>query len=241
MNHGRANWRALSPLIMTYTLRKGLHYCCVGGQIVFMDLRSDAYFLLKGAAEKAFRAYLADGHVPNDDLQRLLAHGLLAESDVPSIEMHRPCLPVPLRSASELAPPRTEAGLAIILEVAQLVYATRRRLRTRNIGEVLEEHLACCRVTERTCEAAQEARDVQGLTHVAGQYRAARRFVPVETSCLLDSLALRRFLARRGHEVSLVFGVNAEPFSAHAWLQLSDLALNETVSYARMHTPILVL
>jgi len=225
---------------MAYYVPKGLHYCCVDGQIVFMDLRTDAYFLLKGAPERAFRAYLSNGEIDGDDLKVLLAKGVLVERDLPALGEHRPEVPVPRQSASELALARMSAGPALICEVAYLVYRTRRRLRTRNIGELLDAHVDVCRRLHRQDDASR-GYSANAFAHAAGLYRAARRFVPVEHSCLLDSLALDRFLAKRGLESRLVFGVNAEPFSAHAWLQAGDMALNETVSYARMHTPILVL
>ena len=206
-----------------------------------MDLTHDTYFLLKGALQEAFRDYLTGDPLVGDNLDRLLAHGLLVERDSVSAAPAQLTLPVPLRSVSELAPERRQAHVATILEVMRLVYTTRRTLRTRNIGDVLEAHRAFCRIAPFTGESGSETCDLPALADATDQYRAARRFVPIEPSCLLDSLALHRFLARRGLRSRLVFGVNAEPFSAHAWLQTGDLALNETVSYARMHTPILVL
>lgn len=205
-----------------------------------MDLTHDTYFLLKGAPEEAFRAYLAGDALAGDQLDRLLAHGILSESGDRSAPTSQ-AIPVPLRSVSELAPAHRKVRIMTILEVMRLVYSTRRTLRTRNIGDVLEAHRAFCRTADPTEESKAKTRDLPALSDVTEQYRAARRFVPIEPSCLLDSLALHRFLAKRGLSARLVFGVNAEPFSAHAWLQADDLALNETVSYARMHTPILVL
>lgn len=226
---------------MTYILSKGLHYCLVGGQIVFMDLRTDTYFLLTGASEQAFRAYLANDEIGGTGLAALLAKGVLTEGEQTGAGAHTIEIPVPRQSASELALIRRPAGPAILLEVAWLVYTTRRGLRTRNIGELLDAHVNECRGRTSQDAAGPTRHNTDAITHAAAQFRNARRFVPVEHSCLLDSLALDRFLAKRGLESKLVFGVNAEPFSAHAWLQAGDMALNETVSYARMHTPILVL
>lgn len=202
---------------MAYHVPKGLHYCCVDGQIVFMDLRTDAYFLLKGAPDRAFRLYLSHGEIDGDDLKVLLAKGVLVEGDLPTPAEHTPEVPVPRQSASELALGRMAAGPALICEVAYLVYGTRRRLRTRNIGELLDAHVDVCRGLDSQDDAGRGL-NAGAFAHAAGLYRAARRFVPVEHSCLLDSLALDRFLAKRGMESRLVFGVNAEPFSAHAWL-----------------------
>lgn len=68
----------------------------------------------------------------------------------------------------------------------------------------------------------------------------ARRHVPVARNCLPDSMALVRFLSRRKLFANLVIGVTLQPFSAHSWVQSGPLALNETVSVAGAHTPIMV-
>lgn len=241
MSHGRAARRALTRFVMAYIVRKDLHYCCVGGEIVFMDLRSDAYFMLKGQSARSFRTYLANPDIADDALDALLARGVLVEGELSDFARRHADVPVPLRSASELALDHQPAGFGVIVEVARLVYSARHGLRTRNIGELLEAHVGRCRRRPNQDDTTPDNIDIAAFTRAAGKYRSARRFVPVDHSCLLDSLALDRFLANRGLESRLVFGVNAEPFSAHAWLQVGDMALNETVSYARMHTPILVL
>src|SRR3546814_14115161 len=66
---------------MSYQLREDLHYCYAGRQIVFMDLRNDAYFLLAGPLERAFLAYVAGQRVTNEELNHLLGRGLLIEAD----------------------------------------------------------------------------------------------------------------------------------------------------------------
>lgn len=226
---------------MSYQLREDLHYCCVSQQIVFMDLRNDAYFMLAGGLERAFRAHVAGQRIANNDLRQLLERGLLVEGDAALPRTAGVSVPLPSRSVSEQAPLLCKVTLGSMIEVAGLVCAIRHRLRTRCISKVLTEHVEQCRVYPDETRAG--ATPGSGMRHAeaAGQYQSARRYVPVDMSCLLDSLAMRRFLARRGLASNIVFGVNAEPFSAHAWLQAGDLALNESVSYARMHTPILVL
>jgi len=76
------------------------------------------------------------------------------------------------------------------------------------------------------------------LLRASWQFARARRYVPIEPICLLDSLALLRFLSRRGLPANIVFGVAPEPFAAHCWVQASDIVLNETLSDANAHTPI---
>jgi hypothetical protein len=81
----------------------------------------------------------------------------------------------------------------------------------------------------------------QLLLEASGEFRFARAYTPVETRCLLDSLAMVKFLARRKLHASIVFGVTSDPFSAHCWVQAGDLVLNDTVGHANAHTPIRVI
>jgi hypothetical protein len=58
--------------------------------------------------------------------------------------------------------------------------------------------------------------------------------------CLYDSLALVEFLAHYRLFPQWVFGVMAEPFAAHCWVQQDDRVLNDSVDYVRGFTPIMV-
>ena len=57
--------------------------------------------------------------------------------------------------------------------------------------------------------------------------------------CLFDSLALLEFLAYYNIYPQWVFGVRAQPFNAHCWLQEGDYVLNDTHEYIRGFTPIM--
>src|SRR3546814_2158315 len=74
----------------------------------------------------------------------------------------------------------------------------RRRLRNCSIRKVLAEHLEQCRVSGGAAEVEAIFTDETDIAEAAHQYRSARRYAPVDTSCLLDSLAMHRFLANRG-------------------------------------------
>src|SRR3546814_21128058 len=86
---------------MSYQLREDLHYCYAGRQIVFMDLRNDAYFLLAGPLERAFLAYVAGQRVTKEELNHLLGRGLLIEADGTSPRTAGKSVPLPTRSITE--------------------------------------------------------------------------------------------------------------------------------------------
>ena len=66
-----------------------------------------------------------------------------------------------------------------------------------------------------------------------------RWFYPRPYLCLFDSLALIHFLARFHVYPDWVFGVNADPFEAHCWVQTGGLVLNDRVERVSGFTPIM--
>ena len=67
-------------------------------------------------------------------------------------------------------------------------------------------------------------------SHTARMVHAAARYGLVRPTCLEKSLALWWFLGRRGIVSSLRIGTrkNGNRLEAHAWIELSGRALNET-------------
>lgn len=59
-------------------------------------------------------------------------------------------------------------------------------------------------------------------------------------ACLFDSLVLTRYLYWHGIAPLLVFGVSTKPFSAHAWVQVSNVMLVDSAETALRTTPIFV-
>jgi hypothetical protein len=66
-----------------------------------------------------------------------------------------------------------------------------------------------------------------------------RLYYPRSYLCLFDSLALIHFLARFGVFPDWVFGVSADPFEAHCWVQAGNVVLNDTVERVSAFTPIM--
>ena len=75
---------------------------------------------------------------------------------------------------------------------------------------------------------------------VAAFHASPRVSCPIAPNCLYDSLALRRFLLRRGVGVDLVIGAKLHPFAAHCWLQDGTTVLNDCLGSARDFVPVLV-
>jgi hypothetical protein len=58
--------------------------------------------------------------------------------------------------------------------------------------------------------------------------------------CLFDSLVLAVYLTNQAIACTLIIGVSTKPFTAHAWVQIGELVLNDTAEHVQTFTPILV-
>lgn len=218
---------------MPIGLRPGVSFCEASGHLVFLDVAADRYFGLSGAAEAAFRRCLESRGCTGAAGEALLRSGLLVNAaDAAPL---RPCPPPPDPQASllERALPQPRP-----CEVATAIAGTlRRRAQLRVAG--LEPALRSVAAAKRVPRAAPGSASL--IDRAAASYRASALFVRSHDQCLARSIALAHHVIRRGAAVSLVIGVHARPFSAHAWVQCGALLLNETGDGVRAYTPILVL
>lgn len=225
---------------MRYELREDLSCCDIDGHMIFLDIAQDRYFKLDGPLENAMRRFQAHEDVASTLLEDLAAARILVEA--PGLKASVPIANIqrPTRSAIEQTDATGGLGLsvAIVFEVVAIVWSTRRQLKTRALKMNLEEAGAYRDRKTDTCEIVTPIVLEDKLLHASWQFARARRYVPIEPICLLDSLSLLRLLSRRGLSANIVFGVTSEPFAAHCWVQAGDTVLNETLSDANAHTPI---
>lgn len=222
-----------------YSLRNTLSFCQVDGRLIFLDVRADRYFRLSGGLERSFIAF-AKGE-RDTDVAALVARNILVTSDAAQAGATAANVEAPCRSALELPSPARLHPTSLI-EVFISIFSMRRQLRTRPLERILESTMALRSYEPQSAPGFQPASSLeQRLIRAAGEFRLARAYAPAENRCLLDSLAMIGFLARRKLRASIVFGVTSEPFSAHCWVQAGDLVLNDTVGHASAHTPIRVI
>ncbi|HEX5185022.1 MAG TPA: lasso peptide biosynthesis B2 protein [Allosphingosinicella sp.] len=207
-----------------------LGVCEVEGRVIMLDLRRDRYFELDPISASAMRRW-RDGDADLEDgagLTRLVARGTL----VPAAQWEPPRwtrAKVPGQSLLRPATGPSRSALPILPEVAAGLWRVRRRLRRKGL-EAAVAHVRGHRREEPTAD----------LNPDLARFRAARLLAPVAPNCLVDSLALLAFLARRGHRADLVFGVKLDPFAAHCWLQSDEAVLTDGADSVATFTPILV-
>ena len=225
---------------MHYRLRENLSCCDVNGHMIFLDIAQDRYFRLIGPLEEAMRRFRAHEDVASTLLEDLATARILVEA--PDLEARAAIANIHRPARSAIEQPIVIAGhllsVAIVFEVMAIIWSTHRQLKTRTLKTNLDEASAYRDRKAGALGAATSAARENDLLQANWQFARARRYVPIEPICLLDSLSLLRFLSRRGLSANIVFGVTSEPFAAHCWVQAGDMALNETLSDAHAHTPI---
>jgi hypothetical protein len=225
---------------MDYQLREDLSCCDVDGHMIFLDTAQDRYFRLTGRLEEAMRRFRTHEDVVSTLLEDLATTGILVRAQDPKAWAAIESIQRASRSAIEqpVTKVHSRLSLAIVFEVMAIVWSTRRHLKTCSLKTNLDEASAYRGRKACSQEICRLTDFEKNLLYANWQFVLARRYVPIEPVCLLDSLSLLRFLSRRGLSVSIVFGVTPEPFAAHCWVQAGDIVLNETLSDANAHTPI---
>lgn len=222
---------------MRYRLCDHLSCCRIDGALIFLDIQNDRYFKLSRALECALLAYLDNGLLAAADIDALVERRILTSAPRTETSTHPETISEPVHSALEPLPPSPRLHVAAVLDVIRIVCSTQVQLKTRRLRALLS---ALVIYRDRHAAVAFPTVPDSHLRASAALFRRARRYAPIETCCLLDSVSMIRFLARRGLYTNLVFGVAGDPFSAHCWVQAGDLVLNDTIGNVYAHAPIRV-
>lgn len=220
---------------MTYLrLLPQLSFGLVAGRPIFLDVRRDRYLALDPLAEASFIRLCAPGSPPiaeGPDFARLVATGLFARSDE-----WKPLSPAAIQIPDRQLPP-ARASWRALLDVPEIWLLLRQSRRDLASG-ALETCLAALKAHRRE---AGRAITPAATAALATRFQKARALVPITPSCLQDSLALGRWLARRGACPAIVIGVKLDPFAAHCWVQTPDLIINDAPDIVSPFTPVLVI
>ncbi|NII09473.1 lasso peptide biosynthesis B2 protein [Oleiagrimonas sp. C23AA] len=219
-------------------LSDDLSFCELDGRLFFLDIQKDRYFQLSKALERRLLDYLDATDRTDADIGPLIERGVLTAS-VPT-SCHTATTTAPRRSALEVPNVDIPASFPMASQVFFSVALMRWQLNTRPLKSILTT-LSDYRQRKASPPGDGDARCRQRLLETAMHFHRVRPFVPIPTRCLVDSLAMVRFLAARGLYAQLVMGIAADPFSAHAWVQRGSWVLNEALGTAQAHVPIRVI
>jgi hypothetical protein len=100
-------------------------------------------------------------------------------------------------------------------------------------------HQTVSAVRARKAATRAQELDLDRLRSDAAIFFRLRPWFPRSYLCLFDALALLEFLAARRLYPDWIFGVQAQPFGAHCWVQADKVLVNEGLEYANQFTPIM--
>ncbi|MDR6990963.1 lasso peptide biosynthesis B2 protein [Luteimonas sp. 3794] len=203
---------------------------------MFLDVMQDRYFRLPPDLERAFANFMDGKQSESTLIDELRRRNIL----VPGSHGHQVGWTIaepPARSAMEMLEHPVRLSLATSAEVLLTTLRARRDLKKKPLRHILA---ALGPQIGGPGTDQLPGLKTQRLLDSAAQFRRARLYAPVAMRCLVDSIAMTRFLRRRGLPAYIVFGVAVNPFSAHCWVQSGDLVLNDSVGNVNAHTVIRV-
>ena len=165
----------------------------------------------------------------------LLARGLLTTTPIKAHSLQLEC-PTKVLAHTEWAttPPRIPVGHILHFCTALLSVLLRRRAgRLASLLRWIRRHQTSIQ-GDRPSLSEETGSDLLGSF-----FRLRIWFYTAYRHCLLDSLVLSVFLTKQMVPCALVIGVSTKPFAAHAWVQIDEYVLNDTVEHVQTFTPIL--
>lgn len=232
-------------------LADNVFFCVTEGQGVFLDLRADRYSAVpipgesraSVAAKTDPVAFIAGALKPH--IRELVHAGLLIEtaSGGHSLDGFLRIEPVTVtggaqdrRAFGRVDGRRVDGrrvGLREMLRFSRACRWASGALKRKAIADTVAG------VRARHPIRSLAVDDGQKLGQAVEAFARLRPWYPKEYLCLFDSLALLEFLAAHSLFPQWVFGVQAQPFGAHCWVQSGGRALNETAEFASRFTPIM--
>ncbi|PCD02255.1 hypothetical protein COC42_12445 [Sphingomonas spermidinifaciens] len=207
--------------------------CVASERVILLDIRQDRYFQVPNEATDAFRQWLNCSYAarpPEAVLSTLGRAKILRDLDPEPTNAFREriILPEPKGGAN-----RQVAPIEQPLRVGTTIALTWLKLRCLPFRSIFGARLV--RPPLQLYDAAADQFET------VEQFLRSRNLIPIARNCLLDSLALDSWLARRGYGSRFIFGVSLAPFAAHCWLQTRDAILNDSYDHVSRFTPILAL
>jgi transglutaminase superfamily protein len=212
---------------MAFPLSPHVHLAVVDDDVVLLDVGADQYFcvpsgrdLLQPSAGRTTVSPPFPGA-----LETLRTAGFIGSG--------APCeRPIPSKPGRDLL---LEGRLRMTWRDALRLAAAVGDVLTRYRGRPLRDILGFVTKADLPIRPG----DAAEVLRLAGLYRHAVVWLPIPRKCLIRSFVLLRWLQRSGVNAHWIFGVRTWPFSAHCWLQLADIALDESAERLVAYEPIL--
>ena len=202
-----------------------IHVASIEDDLVALDIESDAYFCLPGLGR-----YLVDaGDGQWTASNAVIADGLLETGLFRTAVQH---WSAPIPSSAVRTSRRYEGpgpGRMAVMTLATITARKAWRIQGSPLKTLIARSPNLPLRHDQAAEAMADAR----------LFDRWLPWVPAQGQCLYRAYLLRAFLASRGRGSTWVFGVRTWPFSAHCWLQVGDVLLDDDLDRVALYTPIM--
>lgn len=236
----------------TYFLNQHAHFCATKRYWLILDLTCDRYLCIDRERLDLLGPWLQGWQTSDKTAIRdrsealpaeaaqlareLVAKGILSESSKGTKALHEPALDSATDALIDDSADRTVKlplahATTFLLACARADYA----LRHRPIAAIVRTAHA----RKQQSRWLQPTSDFARIRDLVSIYNALRLLYPRDYLCMFDSLSLLNFLFAHRAGATWVFGVSADPFKAHCWLQSGSTLLNDTIARVSSYTPIM--
>ena len=233
-----------------YFLSKDCFVCRMGCHWIILSAKTDRYLCVADAELTSIGDQLHGWREPDDCTERpspigaetdklvesLIINGVITGNRTigkPFVESQYPA-PKDRIEASESATP-AHVPLSMILRFFLACAKVDWRLRTK----ALSRTLAGIERRRLRADLSSVIGNVPLASTLIASFQRLRPLYPRAYLCLFDSLALLEFLAGYRLLPRVVFGIVADPFQAHCWLQDGSTVINDELERVGKYKPIL--
>jgi hypothetical protein len=233
-----------------YKLSSHAFICASGDYYVILDAKQDRYLCLRKHDFHQLEPWMQIDWETSDSVAgvcdeptavarllaaRLLSLGILNEGTGRGNRARIRTPDVPAESLlTAIQSPSLLSSLPHFPAFVAACWRAAYQLRNRSLYRIIEIHRLRTRRRQRSSELTEAL-----ARKLVAFFNKLRPLYPRKPVCLFDSLALLEFFYQFGFTPMLVFGVQAEPFEAHCWIQHGRTVINDTVVRAQAFTPIM--
>lgn len=220
----------MSPPASKYHFAKHVRVCETEDYVVLLDIRRNRFLGLSRADMQVLARQLLSSAPPGGSpvMRTLLDQGMLSTTKASGAT---PALPAAVRALHDgFMPFRNPVSARDSWKFIRSFVPARITATTGNIESF---------VAESKRKALERPDSTETLASLVAVYAHCRTwFFRAAGACLLDSLTLNRFLAYFGVASAVVVGVRSCPFTAHAWVQVDEVVVNDRPEVVRAYRPI---
>ena len=231
-------------------LSKDCYVCNVQGYWIILNVSRDKYLCVTHADLTSIGSRIygwqhrddsAENYQSSDDGRNTLVESLVARGVLTSNSDKGKAFVESENAGGEKAvalPASIGPAKARFLNVAHFFFACAKIDWCLRKGKL---PLALARIKRRRLRAALSTRLLEDskVIRLIAAFKDLRPLYPRPYLCLFDSLALLEFLADHHSYPRIVFGVVADPFQAHCWLQEGSVLLNDDLERVGRYKPIM--